>query len=242
MSPARRPIFALLFLGWLAAGPLPAARAADGGFAATLTAEQRESAGIGTLSPEQRTALDGLVASDLALARKENLPEIGGTFAARRSEAERQQAGLDHLTAAQLARLNELVAAAVAARPKPRERPRLKENDVLAAGRKPEIHGSVSFAYGWGSGGRDYRASSLWLEYFDPDSSLGLGVGISTFDGDGFGGCFYPSFSGARGYAFAPVTFVPAYGAVVRDDGPEFSFNRPVDRRDPWRRLSLGRR
>jgi hypothetical protein len=148
------------------------------------------------------------VADDLAFARRENLTDLGGTFVSRRTEAARKQAGLDRLTPEQLARLNELVGAAIATRPTPKERPRLKESDVLSAKRRGEVHGSVTMMYGWGRGGREYRAGSLWLDYQDPDGRFGLGVGISTFDGDGFYG-YYPGYYYPGDYYYAD--YYPGY-------------------------------
>jgi hypothetical protein len=192
------PIFVRAAL-WLVTGGLmilaTPLRAAEGGFAATLSTEQQAAAGLTTLTPEERTALDQLVAGDLASARRENLTDLGENFVARRTEADRKLAGLDRLTPEQLAKLNELVAAAMAARPTPKERPRLKESDIIVKNR-PEFHGSVTVAYGWGGGG-DMRAGSLWVDYYDPESRIGLGLGISTFEGDGYYG--YPGY-GYPGY------------------------------------------
>jgi len=200
MTPSRftRPGL-LLLTGWLlfAIGSL---RAAEGGFTATLSLEQKTAVGVPTLTADERTALDQLVADDLAFARRENITYLGGSFVSRRTEADRKQAGLDRLAPAQLAKLNELVAAALAARPQPKERPRLKASDVLSAKRRGEIHGSVTVAYGWGRGGREYRAGSLWLDYYDPENRFGLGVGISTSDGDGLFG-YYPGYYYPGGYS-----------------------------------------
>lgn len=226
-SPFTRPGL-LLLAGWLMiAGTL---RAAEGGFAATLSIEQKTAAGVTTLTADERTALDQLVADDLAFARRENLTDLGGTFVARRTETARQQAGLDRLTPEQLAKLNELVAAALAARPTPKERPRLKESDVLSAKRRGEIHGSVTVTYGWGRGGREYRAGSLWLDYYDPERRFSLGLGISTSDGDGyygyypgyypgrFYGDYYPDYHDVR-YSSTPRVYLDAtYRADGRDD------------------------
>ncbi|MBL9214335.1 MAG: hypothetical protein JNG83_02545 [Opitutaceae bacterium] len=212
MSLSRRLSLALLLAGCVAAAR-PAA-AAEGGFSATLANDEIASAGITGLTVEERSALDALVAAEVAIARSENRRELADTFLGRRTAEERRRAGLDRLDAAQQARLNELVAAAIAAGPKPRQRPRLKESDVLNPRRRGEIHGSVSLAYGWGSGGRDFRASSLWLNYFDPDSGLGIGLGISDFRGDGFYGYYpgyYPEYFGSRYYSLLPVqaTYAP---------------------------------
>lgn len=219
-------LFAGLLL--LATGPL---RAADGGFTATLSLEQQTAAGITTLTAAQRTALDQLVADDLGFARRENLTDLGGSFVSRRTEADRQQAGLDRLAPEQLAKLNELVAAALAARPTPKERPRLKESDVLAAKRRGEIHGSVTVAYGWGRGGRDYRAGSLWLDYQDPDGRFGLGLGISTAASDGLLGYYpgyyypgsyyadyYPGYYDSRYYTAPRVYLDASFRTGDRDD------------------------
>lgn len=214
LPPTRRGL--LLLAGWLllTAGLL---RAADGGFTATLSLEQKTAAGVATLTADERTALDLLVTTDLAFARRENLTDLGGTFVARRTESDRKQAGLDRLTPEQLARLNELVASALAARPAPKERPRLRESDVLSAKRRGEIHGSVTVAYGWGRGGREYRAGSLWLDYQDPDGRFGLGVGISTSDGDGFYG-YHPGYYHPGGYYadYYPGYFNPRYHTSPR--------------------------
>jgi hypothetical protein len=183
----------------LAAGCLwlvVAAPLAFGGFSATLSPTEKSSLGLDALSVEERALLDQLVAEDLALARRENPAALAGTFASRLDEAARKQAGLDRLTPAQLAALNERVAAAVANRPAPRERPRLKQADVLAAKKRGEIHGSVTLAYGWG-GGREVRAGSLWLDYYDPENRFGLGVGITTVNGDGFYG-YHPGYHSGR--------------------------------------------
>lgn len=229
-SPFNRTALLLLagvFL--LATGPL---RAADGGFTATLTLEQKTAAGLKTLTADQRTALDQLVADDLAFARRENLTDLGGTFVSRRGEADRKLAGLDRLAPDQLAKLNELVAGALAARPAPKERPRLKESDVLAAKRRGEIHGSVTVAYGWGRGGRDYRAGTLWLEYQDPDGRFGLGLGLSTSDGDGFHG-FYPGYYYPGGYY---ADYYPGYYDAWDYSTPRgfLDASYRIDRRDDF--------
>ena len=220
------------WLAPLAAGMLLATAplvAATGGFTATLSAEQREAAGLPLLSPDERAALDQLVADDLAFARREKLTILDDTFIARLPEISRKQAGLDRLKPEQLAKLNELVAAAIAARPTPKERPRLKEKDVLG-NRRPEIHGSVTVAYGWGAGGRDFRAGSLWLDYYDPASRVGVGVGITSISGAGYYGypfydyypdrSYYPaSYTYTDYYSPAPIFISSGSGGGFRGDG-----------------------
>jgi hypothetical protein len=66
----------------------------------------------------------------------------------------------------------------------PKDRPRLKDNEVVSLKRRLEVHGGMSFAYGWASGGRNFREAGAWASYFDPESGLGLAVGFSRFSGD----------------------------------------------------------
>lgn len=191
---------------------------ADGGFTATLSAEKQANAGGPTLSPVERIILDQLVAGELAALRQGDGRELEGSFVGRRTEAERKAAGLDRLTEAQLTKLNESVASLLTARPKPKERPRLKESEVLAAAKKNEIHGSVTVAYGWGRGGRDMWAESLWLDYYDPESRVGISIGLSNFNGY-YG--YYPDYygyNGGRYYALAPVSFDAFYRGGPRGD------------------------
>lgn len=178
------------------------------GFSATLSSADKAAVGLDGLAENEWAALDDLVAEDVAFARRENLKEFDSTFIARLSAADRKQAGLDRLTGEQLARLNELVAAAIAKRPTPKQRPRLKESDVLAK-RRGEIHGSVSVVYGWGARGRDYRAGSLWLDYYDPESRVGVGVGITASEG-GLG-YYYPGYYGAPYPGYYRDAFLPGY-------------------------------
>ncbi len=92
----------------------------------------------------------------------------------------------------------------------PRERPRLKDNEVVSLKRRLEVHGGMSFTYGWASGGRDFREAGAWVSYFDPESGLGLGFGFSRFSGDvpyGYG--YYP-------YAANAYTLPPWYFASPR--------------------------
>ena len=191
-----------------------------GGFTATLSTADKAAVGLDGLSMEEWEALDQLVSEDLSYARREKLTELPDTFVGRRDEAARKQTGLDKLTAGQLAKLNELVAAAIAARPTPKERPRLKESDVLAARRRGEIHGSVSVTYGWGAGGRDYRAGALWLDYYDPESRVGLGVGLSTSEGGyGYYPGYYPGYYRGYGQGYYDYDFYRT--PVVFYDGPD---------------------
>jgi hypothetical protein len=235
------PVSRLKLLAALASGllVLTANLDAAGGFTSTLSTDQQATAGLTALAPAERAALDRLVAAELAVVRQGELRDLAGTFVSRRSEAEQKSAGLDRLTPAELAKLDELVAAALAARPKPKERPRLKDDDVIGAARKPEIHGAVSFAYGWGGGGT-FRASSLWVDYFDPASGLGVGIGLATISGDGFYG-YYPDYYGSRYGVAAPVYFDASYRGGLRDD---YAYGTGESLRGPsgWNSFGHGRR
>ena len=167
---------------------VPSLPAATDGFSATLPASQQAAAGLTLLSTAERTALDQLIDADLAAVRQNEPGAYIGTFVGRRSDAELKVAGLDRLTPAELTKLNELVAAIITVHPKPKQRPRIKDDDVINAAAKPEIHGSISVTVGSGGKGRNFWGSTLWMDYFDPASGLGLSVGLSSFTGKGFYG------------------------------------------------------
>ncbi len=67
----------------------------------------------------------------------------------------------------------------------PKEHPRLQDNEVVSLKRRLEVHGGMSFTYGWASGGRNFREAGAWVSYFDPETGLGLAVAFSRFSGDG---------------------------------------------------------
>lgn len=178
--------------------------AAEGGFVARLTSQQMADAGLTMLTPEELEALDQLVADDQARVRQLNTSALPGKFSARHSPEKRAAAGLDRLSPEQLATLDELVDGAVYARPSPKERPRLKDGDVLSEQGRLRVHGGMSFTYGWAGGGRSFRESSAWVSYHDPVTGLSLGFGFSNFSGDGFyPGYYYDRdyYSGLRSYS-----------------------------------------
>lgn len=181
--------------GWLAIAA--ALHAAEGGFTATLSSEQKIATGLDRLAAEQRALLDRIVATEVAGARND-AGGLDGTFLSRRTDEERKQTGLNQLTGEQRDNLNLLVASAVAANPQPRERPRIRDAEIFTRPRKAEVHGGVSLTYGRSSGGGDFRSASMWVDYFDPNSGLGLGIGITRSKGSGFHG-FYPGY-----YGFGP--------------------------------------
>ncbi len=192
------PFLRRIFFGVFLIAATAVSHGAAGGFSATLSSEQKNAAGLTTLTLAESDALDRLIAVDVAEARAENSVELAGTFVSRRTDLERKQAGLDRLTPAELTKLNGLVATAVAASPKPKERPRIKDSDVFSAPRKPEVHGEFSLTYGRTSGGGDFRAASMYVDIFDPNTGLEIGFGFSRSSGKGLYG-FYP---GDPGYGY----------------------------------------
>jgi hypothetical protein len=221
----------LLSLAW----PLAAA---EGGFVARLTNEQMAEAGLTMLTPEELDALDQLVAGDQARVRQLNTSALPGRFSGRHSPEKRAAAGLDRLSAGQLAKLDELVDGAVYTRPSPKERPRLKDGDVLSEQGRLRVHGGMSFTYGWAGGGRSFRESSAWVSYHDPVTGLSLGFGFSNFSGDGFyPGYYYDRdyYSGLRSYSTRSRVFLadgqlPATVGSLRTGfkGDGASFRAPV--------------
>lgn len=178
----------LVFAATLAIASLAFAADGTGGFTATLSSEQQIAAGIARLSADEQTALNALVAREVSLARQGNVKAFAGTFSSRRQPAERAAAGLDRLVPAELEQLDLFVANAIAAGPaRPTLPRRLKPTDV-ARNDRLEIHGEVTLAYGWGRGGRDMRAGSLYTEIHDKETGVTLGLGYSEFSGDGWWG------------------------------------------------------
>jgi hypothetical protein len=172
--------------GWLAAClaavlALAPASALAAGFSSTLSAGQRSAAGLDQLTEAELAILDVLVASDFAAARQLRTTTFGERFSDRHYG---QKTGLERLDAGQLAQVDELIADAIAAQPQPRERPRLKDNEVVSLQRRLEVHGGMSFTLGWASGGRDFREAGAWVSYFDPVTGLGLSFAFSQYDGD----------------------------------------------------------
>ncbi|MBI3884112.1 MAG: hypothetical protein HY302_00015 [Opitutae bacterium] len=182
----------------LGAGAL---RAADGGFTATLAPAQRSAAGLTKLSAAEDTALDTLVAREVTAARQGGVRAFAGSFVSRRRPAERAQAGLDRLTPGEQDRLDDFVAAALAAGPV-FTAPASKLASLDTAVKDPrhlEVHGEVSFLYGWGSGGRSVRGGSIAATFTDPAGRYQLAVAFSHYEGDGFLG---RGFGGAPGFCW----------------------------------------
>jgi len=216
MIPFRIIRSGVLLTGLLAAlaAPLPAA---GGGFTAALTPEQKAEAGLATLSSGQLGALDRLVAVDIVRSRHIRLPALTDPYSQRYSAVETKEAGLDQLSPEQLAKLDGLIASAIAAAPpppslQPRERPRVRDGEILSEKGRMQVHGGMSLTMGWASGGRNYREVGAWVSYFDPVTGLGLSVGFSRSSGDMFGGSYGSNYSNDASYLYAaPRTPFTAY-------------------------------
>lgn len=203
MIPFRVIRSGMLLAGLLAALGSPL-RAGEAGFTATLANEDRESAGLTALTVPELVALDQLVAGDLARARQLQTSALHGTLRSRHPADKFNEAGLDRLTPEQLAKLDALVDEAVYARPQPRERPRLTDNEVLSEPNRLQVHGGLSFTIGSAGGGRSFRETAGWVSYYDPVTGLGLGFAYSTGSGDGY----YDTYN--RGYYPAASSYYSA--------------------------------
>jgi hypothetical protein len=155
--------------------------AAEAGFSTTLPPGLRTATGLDRLTADERTILDMLVASDLAQARQLRLTALADTFSSRHAG---QGTGLERLEAGEVAALDEQVADLIATQPLPKERPRLRDDQVVSLKSRLQVHGGMSFTYGWASGGRDFRVVSGWVSYFDPATGIGLEIGVSRASGD----------------------------------------------------------
>jgi hypothetical protein len=194
MIPFRVIRSGVLLTGLLAAlGTLLSA--ASGGFTAALSPEQKAVAGLNTLSNSQLAALDRLVALDVVRVRHASLPGLTDPYSQRYTEIETKEAGLDRLTPEQLAKLDGLITTAIAAAPpppslQPRERPRVRDGEILSEKGRMQVHGGMSLTMGWASGGRNYREVGAWVSYFDPVTGLGLSIGFSRYSGDILGSSY----------------------------------------------------
>ncbi len=173
--------------------------ATDGGFTATLSKDQQASAGLTKLSVDEQTALNALVAREVSAARQGGVRAFAGNFLSRRKLEERAQTGIDRLTPAEQARLNDLVATALAAGPAWTE-PASKLASLDTSVKDPrhlEVHGEVSFMYGWGSGGRSIKGGSIYTTFTDPAGRYQFAIGYSQYEGSGFLG---RGFGGGPGF------------------------------------------
>jgi hypothetical protein len=241
MIPSRSQLGAVL-RAVFAGGLLTAATllaATEGGFSSRLSTEQLDASGVARLTAEERAALDQIVATESSELRLLEGRVLSGTFASRRTAAEFEAIGLDRFTPDELAKLNELAASADISRPKPKERPRLKSDDVISTKRRPEVHGSLTLTYGQASGGRSFRGAALWLDYYIPEWNLSLGVGLSRYSGDALYG-YYPGVYEGRYFRRDPFLFDAAqpgafYGDFPNGTGETFRVS------NPWGSLSYSR-
>lgn len=175
-------------------------------FSATLTPAQRERAGLTQLNADNVAVIDGLVRQDEAASKFRDNDVDRTRFSERRTPREREIAGLEHLSASQLTALDDLVGRRIAGAP-------LADATVVAtgtagasAGVKPnltphqlDIHGEMSFTYGWGKGG-SFTGGDLVLNYDDPEGRYAVQVGYSEYHGKGLAPCFAPGYGLYRGY------------------------------------------
>lgn len=201
--------------------------AASGSFTATLSPEQKTEAGLDSLTAFELTALDRLVATDVARARR--APALNDPYSQRYSESETRAAGLDRLTPEQLAKLDPLITAALAraprpqASPQPRERPRLRGDDIIfSEQRRLQVHGGMSLTVGTAGGGRNFHEAGAWVSYFDPVTGLSLAISYSRYSGDTLGGYYGRNYHSGAPYVYAAPQ--PVFSGFGRADADRSEF------------------
>ena len=240
LSPFRAP-----FAAWravVAVGLLLAASflpADEIGFSSSLSPDQQAAAGLAALTTAERAALDQLVATEMSESRLAEGRVLSGTFASRRTEAERQAAGLDRLSADELSKLDELVANSSISRPKPKDRPRLKDDDVISAKPRNEVHGSVSLTFGHGPGG-SFRGADFDITYSFPDYGLTLGFGLSHYSGGFLPYGYYPGEYYSSPVSRGPLLLDPPGRLYRRDDFSSVT-GRSFRAATPWGSVSFSR-
>lgn len=179
---------------------LPLAAFADTAttFTVTLTEENKTATGLNRLTEPQLASLDAQIAQEISVARQGKTPAFSTSFTRRRSPQQRKEAGLDQLMTPELKRLDELVAAAVADTAKPvatgpiiatpaTTTPASPSDWVEVTPRKMEVHGEVTLAYMWGSGGRSGYGAELATTMTDPSGKFSVTFIVSQFQFTGKG-------------------------------------------------------
>jgi hypothetical protein len=156
-------------------------------FSQSLSPAQLTATGNATLTATQQKNLDAMVTREIQAARQGGVRAFAGTFVSRRTAAERQQAGLNQLSEGEKDTLNDTVADAIAAQhpmPLPVSVLRKSPAETESRANRLQVHGQVTLTYGTGRDG-SYQGASLYTEMTDPDHKMTVGVGISTFHGNG---------------------------------------------------------
>lgn len=171
------------------------ARAESTTFMSTLTEENKTATGLVKLTPEQLASLDAQIQREISVAHQGDTPAFSTSFTRRRSPQQRKEAGLDQLMTPEIRRLDELVALAVATKPAPMGPTITKPFVSTPPGgdwveitpKKLEVHGEVTLAYMWGSGGRSGYGASMATTVSDPDGKFAFTVVLSQFNFKGRG-------------------------------------------------------
>jgi hypothetical protein len=142
--------------------------------------------GLTRLSSDEIASLDALVRRDIASRITTNAePAPGTTFSQRLSADERRVTGVASLTENEVAKLNALVDAHAAARlartllAPPVFLARKSRIQPEETKTQPEIHGSFTLAYSWGSGGYSAKTGAMVLSFEDPKRRFSISVGYS---------------------------------------------------------------
>jgi hypothetical protein len=188
----------LIFCGGLMAATATV-RAENVRFSQQLTNSEHAEIGLPQLSSDQLAVLDALIRLDeKCYVGPGATPPLPTRFSQRITAGDRENAGLELLTKAQLARLDAVVAriefgnvpdAAFSAGAGSALQPDLRRPGL-------EIHGTISFMFGGGSGGRSEQGTALALEVDDPAQNFSVFIDYEQMRGKGpllgRGGCGYP--------------------------------------------------
>lgn len=162
--------------------------AAEPGFVATLSDQDKTAIGLAALSSEQQAALDEQVQRDITLARQGNVVGFAKTFSLRRTPEQARAIGLAQLTRQGIDLLDKRIAYAIAHRPPapfiyngPASKP-APDTSVKVTRPPLEIHGQFSVVYGQSSGDSFY-GGDFDVSCYDPVSHITIMVGASSYRG-----------------------------------------------------------
>lgn len=163
--------------------------AATARFSQSLATTERTAAGLERLSSDQVAILDALVRRDLtaqATPRRADAPPPPARFSQRLSADELRNAGLTTLTTAELTQLDEFVErrissllARVLLSPPTFVPLSVRARVAEAKPKTPEIHGSFTLGFGFGSGGYSERFGGMTLTYEDPVRNFAVSFSYS---------------------------------------------------------------
>jgi hypothetical protein len=178
----------MVLWGWLVAAAAVAAWPEDMRFSQQIPVAQQAEIGLQRLSSDQLAVLDALIRRDERwYVTPDAAPPSPARFSQRLSPEERASSGIESLDEAHRLQLDALVAQIEFGNPRAPAPGRSAGTSLLPrfGGFSPEIHGSISFMVGGGSGGYSEMGAAMEFEVDDPAHNLSVFVEYEEMRGKG---------------------------------------------------------